>query len=74
MGKCSSTILEYAEIRGVCKMTVPEMIILVKQALQMAMDLGQTNTNIVIEIRRGEPRNVRFDVDVKPSYKDAEDN
>ena len=55
-------------------MTVPEMIILVKQALQMAMDLGQTNTNIVIEIRRGEPRNVRFDVDVKPSYKDAEDN
>ena len=48
-------------------MTDAEMIILVKRAMQMARDMGHTNTNIIIEVRRGEPRNVRFDVDVKPS-------
>ena len=47
-------------------MTEAEMIILVKQAMQTMRDLGQTNTDITIEIRRGEPRNVRFDIDVKP--------
>jgi hypothetical protein len=49
-------------------MTDAEMIILVKQAMQMIRDMGLTNTNIVIEIRRGEARNVRFDIEVKPSY------
>ena len=48
-------------------MTEAEMIILVKQALQMMRDLGQENSNIIIEVRRKEPRNVRFDIDVKPS-------
>jgi hypothetical protein len=49
-------------------MTEAELIHLVKKALQMARDLGQNNTNVVIEIRRGEPKNVRFDVDVKPAF------
>lgn len=50
-------------------MNEAELLLLIKQALQMARDLGQTNTNIVIEIRRGEPKNVRFDVDVKPTLR-----
>ena len=53
-------------------MTEAEMIILVKQALQTMRDMGQTNTDITIEIRRGEPRNVRFDIEVKPSYPKSE--
>lgn len=46
-------------------MTEAEMVILVKRALQTMRDMGQTNTDITIEVRRGEPRNVRFDVEVK---------
>lgn len=53
-------------------MSIAEMIILVKKAIQMMMDAGQENGNIVIEIRRGEPRHVRFDVEVKPSYPKTE--
>lgn len=49
-------------------MSEAELIILVRKALQLLRDTGQDNSNIVIEIRRGEPRNVRFDVEVKPSY------
>lgn len=45
-------------------MSEAELIYLVKKALQTARDLGQTNTDIVIEVRRGEPRKVRFDVEV----------
>ena len=51
-------------------MSEEEMIYLVKQAMQMMRDAGQDNGNITIEIRRGEPRHVRFDVEVKPNYKD----
>ena len=53
-------------------MSIAEMIILVKKAIQMMLDAGQENGNIVIEIRRGEPRHVRFDVEVKPSYPKTE--
>ena len=49
-------------------MSEAEMIYLVRQALQMMRDAGQENGNIVIEIRRGEPRHVRFDIEVKPSH------
>lgn len=47
-------------------MSTGEMIILVKKALQMMRDLGQTDADITIEVRRGEPRHVRFPVEVKP--------
>ena len=47
-------------------MTIAEMIVLVKRAFQMMLDAGQENGNIVIEIRRGEPRHVRFDLEIKP--------
>ena len=47
-------------------MSEAELIYLVKKALQMMRDAGQDDGNIVIEIRRKEPRHVRFDVEVKP--------
>lgn len=47
-------------------MTEAEAIILFKRALQIMRDLGQDDANIVIEIRRKEPRHVRFDMEVKP--------
>lgn len=47
-------------------MTEAEMIILIKKALQTMRDMGQDDGNITIEIRRKEPRHVRFDVEVKP--------
>ena len=47
-------------------MTEAEAIILFKRALQIMRDLGQDDANIVIEIRRKEPRHVRFDFEVKP--------
>ena len=47
-------------------MSEAEMIILVKQAMQTLRDLGQDNSDIVIEVRRGEPRNVRCDIQIKP--------
>ena len=53
-------------------MSIAEMIYLVKKALQMMLDAGQDNGNIVIEIRRGEPRHVRFDVEVKASFRENE--
>ena len=49
-------------------MSEAELIHLVKKAMQMARDFGQDNTNVVIEIRRGEPKNVRFEIDVKPAF------
>lgn len=49
-------------------MTIAEMIYLVKKALQMMLDAGQDNGNITVEIRRGKPVHVRFDVEVKPSF------
>lgn len=49
-------------------MSIAEMIFLVKKAIQMMLDMGQDNGNIVIEIRRGKPTHVRFDVEVKHSY------
>lgn len=52
-------------------MSEAELIFLVKQAMQMMRDIGQDDGNIVIEIRRKEPRHVRFDVEVKPNYKDS---
>ena len=51
-------------------MTEAELIYLVKKALQMMRDAGQDDGNIVIEVRRKEPRHVRFDIEVKPSYDD----
>ena len=51
-------------------MSEAEMIILIKKALQTMRDMGQDDGNIVIEVRRKEPRHVRFDVEVKPSYDD----
>ena len=51
-------------------MSEAEVIYLVKKALQMMRDAGQDDGNITIEIRRKEPRHVRFDVEVKPNYKD----
>ena len=51
-------------------MSIAEMIILVKKAIQMMLDAEQENGNITIEIRRGEPRHVRFDVEVKPSFRE----
>ena len=50
-------------------MTEAEMIILIKKALQAMRDMGQDDCNITIEIRRKEPRHVRFDVEVKPPKK-----
>ena len=50
-------------------MTEAEMIILVRQALQTLRDLGQDNSDIVIEYRRGEPRNVRCDIQIKPPHR-----
>ena len=50
--------------------TEAEMIYLVKKALQMMRDAGQDDGNIVIEVRRKEPRHVRFDIEVRPSYDD----
>lgn len=47
-------------------MTEAELIVLVKQALQTARDLNQDNTDITIEIRRGEPRKVLIDIVMKP--------
>lgn len=46
-------------------MSEAELIYLVKKALQTLRDLGQDNSDIVIEVRRGEPRHVRFDMEVK---------
>ena len=46
-------------------MTEAEMVYLVKKAMQMMRDAGQENGNVVIEVRRGEPKHVRFDVEVK---------
>jgi uncharacterized protein YqgV (UPF0045/DUF77 family) len=57
---------------GVLEMSIAEMIYLVKKALQMMLDAGQDNGNIVIEIRRGEPRHVRFDVEVKATMRENE--
>ena len=54
---------------GDVEMSVAEMIYLVKKALQIMLDSGQENGNITIEIRRGKPCHVRFDVEVKPTYK-----
>lgn len=50
-------------------MSVAEMIYLVKKALQIMLDSGQENGNITIEIRRGKPCHVRFDVEVRPYEK-----
>ena len=47
-------------------MTEAEAIILLKRALQTLRDIGQDDANIVIEVRRKEPRHVRFDYEVKP--------
>lgn len=47
-------------------MSEAEMIYLVRKALQMMRDAGQDDGEITIEIRRKEPRHVRFDVEVKP--------
>lgn len=47
-------------------MTESEAIVLFKRALQIMRDIGQDDANIVIEIRRKEPRHVRFDMEVKP--------
>ena len=47
-------------------MTESEAIVLFKRALQLMRDIGQDDANIVIEIRRKEPRHVRFDMEVKP--------
>ena len=52
-------------------MSEEEMIYLVKQAMQSMRDIGQDDGRIVIEIRRKEARHVRFDVEVKPNYKDS---
>lgn len=49
-------------------MTNAEMIFLVKKAIQMMLDMGQDNGNIVIEIRRGKPVHVRFDIEVRHTY------
>ena len=46
-------------------MSIAEMIYLVKRALQLMFDAGQENGNITIEVRRGKPVHVRFDVEVK---------
>ena len=51
-------------------MSEAELVYLVKKALQMMRDAGQDDGNIVIEVRRKEPRHVRFDIEVKPSYDD----
>ena len=53
-------------------MTDAEMTMLVKRAYQTILDMGIKNTNITIEIRRGEPRSIRFDVEVKPEYPENE--
>ena len=47
-------------------MSEEEAIYLVKCALQMMRNVGQDDANIVIEVRRKEPRHVRFDIEVKP--------
>ena len=49
-------------------MSEAEMIYLVKKAIQMMRDAGQDDGNIVIEIRRKEPRHVRFDIEVRPPH------
>ena len=47
-------------------MSEAEMIYLVKKAMQKMRNAGQDDGNIVIEIRRKEPRHVRFDIEVRP--------
>ena len=47
-------------------MTEAEAIILIRQALQIMRDIGQDDADITIEVRRREPRHVRFDMEVKP--------
>ena len=54
-------------------MSEAEMIYLVKKAYQMMLDADQKDGNITIEIRRGEPRHVRFEVDVKPLKEEVTD-
>lgn len=47
-------------------MSEAEMIYLVKKAYAMMLEAEQNDGDITIEIRRGKPRHVRFEVDVKP--------
>lgn len=47
-------------------MSEEEAIYLLKKTLQIMRDIGQDDANIVIEVRRKEPRHVRFDMEVKP--------
>lgn len=47
-------------------MSEEEAIYLVKRTLQIMRDIGQDDANIVIEVRRKEPRHVRFDMEIKP--------
>lgn len=53
-------------------MSEAEMILLVKKAMQMMRDVGQRDSDIVIEIRRGEPKHVRFDLEVVLTEQDIE--
>ena len=46
-------------------MSEAEMIYLVKKAYAMMLEAEQNDGDITIEIRRGKPRHVRFEVDVK---------
>lgn len=47
-------------------MSEDEAIYLVKKAFQTMRDIGQDDANITIEVRRKEPRHIRFDMEVKP--------
>ena len=62
-------VLGNDSVMGDVEMSVAEMIYLVKKALQIMLDSGQENGNITVEIRRGKPCHVRFDVEVRPTYK-----
>lgn len=42
-----------------------EVIFLVRQAFRMMAAAGQENGNITIEVRQGEGKHVRFDLEVK---------
>ena len=50
-------------------MSEDEAIYLIKKAFQTMRDIEQDDANIVIEVRRREPRHVRFDMEIKPPKK-----
>ena len=44
-----------------------EAVKLFRQALNILRNVEQENGNITVEVRRGEPKHVRVDLEVKPT-------